>query len=44
MPGSLCHDHYRVLGIGREASLREVRRAYRERVKVRPPTRTGQHR
>lgn len=41
MPGSLRFDHYRVLGIPRDASPQEVKRAYRERVKVCHPDRNG---
>lgn len=35
----LRYDHYRVLGIARDASSQEVKRAYRERVKVCHPDR-----
>lgn len=37
----LRYDHYRVLGIPRDASLLEVKRAYRERVKACHPDRNG---
>lgn len=33
MQGSLRYDHYRVLGIPRDATAREIKQAYRERVK-----------
>lgn len=34
MASSLRYDHYKVLGITRDASAREVKRAYRERAKA----------
>lgn len=41
MPEPLRYDHYRVLGIPRDASAQEVKRAYRERVKACHPDRNG---
>lgn len=41
MRGSLRYDHYRVLGIVREASAQQVKQAYRERVKLCHPDRNG---
>lgn len=39
MHGTLRYDHYRVLGIPRDASPQEVKRAYRDRVKTCHPDR-----
>lgn len=41
MQEPLRYDHYRVLGIARDASQQEVKRAYRERVKTCHPDRNG---
>lgn len=41
MRGSLRYDHYRVLGIMRDASTHQVKKAYRERVKLCHPDRNG---
>ncbi len=39
MQGSLRYDHYRVLGVPRDATAKEIKRAYRERVKYCHPDR-----
>jgi len=41
MRGSLRYDHYRILGIMRNASAHQVKKAYRERVKLCHPDRNG---
>lgn len=41
MHGPLRYDHYRVLGIDRNASPQEIKRAYRNRVKLCHPDRNG---
>lgn len=41
MHGTLRYDHYRVLGIARDATAQQVKQAYRERAKICHPDRNG---
>lgn len=41
MHGTLRYDHYRVLGIARDATAQQVKQAYRERAKTCHPDRNG---
>jgi curved DNA-binding protein CbpA len=44
MERALRYDHYKVLGVPRDATEREIKRAYRERVKLWHPDRNGSDR
>lgn len=41
MSGTLQFDHYKVLGVPREASTKDIKRAYRQRVKLCHPDRNA---